>query len=95
VARPGSCLALEQQRYYRAKGIVSFAEQCRQLTEVRAEHEWVRAVGGRVSVLQIRSLADLGRWDPRLEWVKIMQRMRRITLFTCHTCHHHIRSATV
>nr|WP_198667036.1 helix-turn-helix domain-containing protein [Glycomyces dulcitolivorans] len=38
-------IALEQRRYYRARGEwVSFAEQCRQLTEVRAEYEWMRAV---------------------------------------------------
>jgi transposase len=38
-------IALEQRRWYRARNaFVSFAEHCRQLTEVRAEHEWMRAV---------------------------------------------------
>lgn len=38
-------IALEQRRCYRARGeFVSFAEQSRRLTEVRAEHEWMKAV---------------------------------------------------
>lgn len=38
-------IALEQRRWYRAKGkCVSYAEQARQLTEVRAAYAWMRAV---------------------------------------------------
>jgi IS605 OrfB family transposase len=52
-------IALEQRRYYLVKGgLVSYAEQCRQLTEVRAAHESMRAVP--VHCLQ-QALRDLDK----------------------------------
>ncbi|WP_198667593.1 RNA-guided endonuclease InsQ/TnpB family protein [Glycomyces dulcitolivorans] len=51
-------VALEQHRHYRARGrFISYTEQCRQLTEARAEFDWLRAIP--VHCLQ-QVLKDLG-----------------------------------
>jgi transposase len=64
-------IALEQRRCYRAKGaFISYAEQCRQLTEVRASHKWMRAVPVHCLQQALRDLDEAckrrGAW--RVRW---------------------------
>lgn len=64
-------VALEQRRCYRAKGeFISYAEQCRQLTELRSEYEWMRAAPVHCLQQALRDLDEAcrrrGTW--RVRW---------------------------